>query len=174
MSFRTKSQIAKVFNDEIKRMQRVRMIALNRAGRSALAQTVMFIRKAYNIKSSDLKNEIKIKAATRTRDRFRLTVTHKAIALVKYGSARQTRTGVSATISKGKRQQFKSAFIATVGKGSHTGVFKRKGKARLPIKELYGPSAEQLMSSKQAEEFIQRVFRERLEVELKRAIEYAK
>jgi hypothetical protein len=153
--------IKNVFSEHRKKVERAEIVALNRAGRSALAQTVMFIRKVYKIKSSDLKNEIKISTASKGRKRFRLTVTHKGLALVKFGNAAQTKAGVSVAIKKGARQSFKSAFITEVGKGRHRGVFKREGKKRLPIKELFGPSAMQLMSSDQAAEYINKIFQEK-------------
>ena len=49
---------------------------------------------------------------------------------------RQIKRGVSVAINKGKpRSLIEGAFVARVGK--HVGVFRRVGKARLPIKELY-------------------------------------
>ena len=168
------AEIKKVFNEHRKQIEKAEIIALNRAGRSALAQTVMFIRKAYNIKSSDLKNEIKISAAKKGAKRFRLSISFKAISLVKYGSARQTKEGVNVSVRKGTRDTYKSAFITEVGKGRHKGVFKRTGKERLPIKELYGFSAQQLFSNEVAEEYINKIFQEKFEIELIRAMKYAK
>lgn len=49
---------------------------------------------------------------------------------------RQTRKGVTASINAGKRSLIPGAFIATMRSG-HTGVFIRKGKARLPIRETF-------------------------------------
>ena len=49
---------------------------------------------------------------------------------------RQTRKGVSVAINVGKRVLIRSAFVATLRSG-HEGVFLRKGKARLPIKEAF-------------------------------------
>lgn len=46
---------------------------------------------------------------------------------------RQLKMGVSASVNKGKRTRLKGAFIANVG--THSGVFKRKGRARFPIVE---------------------------------------
>jgi len=168
------NQIDKIFSEHKKKVERAKIIAVNRAARSALAQTVIFIRKAYNIKSTDIKNEIKVTIASIGQSKFKIKVSHKAIGLIKYGAARQTKAGVNATISKGNRQKFKGAFIATVGKGGHTGVFKRVGKPRLPIKELYGPSAMQLMSSDEVEKFINSVFLEKFEKELIAAMKYGK
>lgn len=49
---------------------------------------------------------------------------------------RQTKRGVSVEINKGSRSFIRSAFVATL-KSGHEGVFRRTGKARLPIKEAF-------------------------------------
>lgn len=58
------------------------------------------------------------------------------VPLVAY-PARQTKKGVSVEVNRGKRTLVKGAFIATM-KSGHKGVFQRRGKARLPIRELRG------------------------------------
>lgn len=49
---------------------------------------------------------------------------------------RQTRQGVRVEINTGKTVLIRSAFLATMRSG-HKGVFRRAGKARLPINELF-------------------------------------
>lgn len=66
--------------------------------------------------------------------RWRLGVAGAPIPLYLYG-ARKTKRGVSVNVS-GKRKIVGGAFIATM-KSGHTGVFKRQGKKRLPIEELF-------------------------------------
>ncbi|MER9662294.1 phage tail protein [Mesorhizobium sp. M0159] len=56
------------------------------------------------------------------------------IPLYKLG-ATQTAKGVRVRL----RGSYRSAFIAGM-KSGHTGVFRRQGKARLPIRELFGPN----------------------------------
>lgn len=63
-----------------------------------------------------------------------VSIRSKWIALHELG-ARQTRTGVTVRL----RGSYRSAFIARMGSG-HAGVFRRDGKARLPISELFGPN----------------------------------
>lgn len=65
-----------------------------------------------------------------------LLVRGTPVPLIAY-PARQTKRGVSVEVNRGKRSFLKGAFIATMKTG-HKGVFVRKGKARLPIRELYG------------------------------------
>jgi hypothetical protein len=58
------------------------------------------------------------------------------VPLIAY-PARQMRKGVSVEVNRGKRTLVKGAFISTMASG-HRGVFRRRGKARLPIGELLG------------------------------------
>lgn len=50
---------------------------------------------------------------------------------------RQTKKGVSVEVNRGKRTLIAGAFVATM-KSGHLGVFRRRGKGRLPIDELRG------------------------------------
>jgi hypothetical protein len=68
--------------------------------------------------------------------RWALNVSGDPVPLVAYPH-RQTKKGVSVEVNRGKRTLVKGAFVASMQSG-HEGVFKRKGKARLPIQELRG------------------------------------
>lgn len=50
---------------------------------------------------------------------------------------RQTRKGVSVEVNRGKRTLIARSFVATLASG-HKGIFQRRGKARLPIREMFG------------------------------------
>ncbi len=50
---------------------------------------------------------------------------------------RVTKKGVSVEVNRGKRTLLAGSFLATM-KSGHKGVFRRRGKARLPIDELRG------------------------------------
>jgi len=63
-------------------------------------------------------------------------VSGEPVPLVAYPH-RQTKESVSVEVNRGKRTLLKGAFVATMTSG-HEGVFRRKGKARLPIEELRG------------------------------------
>jgi hypothetical protein len=65
-----------------------------------------------------------------------IDVSGEPVPLVAYPH-RQTKKGVSAEVNRGKRTLLKGAFVATMRSG-HKGVFRREGKARLPIEELRG------------------------------------
>jgi hypothetical protein len=65
-----------------------------------------------------------------------VNVSGEPVPLVAY-PYRQTKQGVSVEVNRGKRTLLKGAFVATL-KSGHVGIFRRKGKARLPIEELRG------------------------------------
>jgi hypothetical protein len=65
-----------------------------------------------------------------------LDVSGEPVPLVAYPH-RQTKKGVSVEVNRGKRTLVKGAFLSTMRSG-HEGIFVRKGRARLPIKEMLG------------------------------------
>lgn len=67
---------------------------------------------------------------------WRMDVSGREVPLVDFPNPRQTRKGASVGVNTGKRTLVKGAFLATM-KSGHTGIFRREGKARLPIKELF-------------------------------------
>lgn len=82
-------------------------------------------------------------------------VSGEAVPLVAYPH-RQTAKGVSVEVNRGKRTLLKGAFKATMRSG-HEGVFRRRGKARLPIEELRGSRpVDALLHAGEAEAVAQR------------------
>jgi hypothetical protein len=69
------------------------------------------------------------------RFQWKLTASGALIPVAAYPH-RQTKKGVSVQINKGARSFIKGAFTAQM-KSGHYGVFLRKGKGRLPIKEAW-------------------------------------
>jgi hypothetical protein len=63
-------------------------------------------------------------------------VSGKPVPLYAYPH-RQTKKGVSVQVNRGKRTLLAGAFVATMRSG-HVGIFRRRGKERLPIEELRG------------------------------------
>lgn len=65
-----------------------------------------------------------------------LKVNNKTVPLAEYPH-RQTKRGVSVSVNKGgARKLIEGAFVARM-KSGHEGIFVRRGKARLPIDELF-------------------------------------
>lgn len=65
-----------------------------------------------------------------------VNVSGEPVPLVAYPH-RQTRKGVTVEVNRGKRTLIPGAFVARM-KSGHSGVFRRRGRARLPIDELRG------------------------------------
>lgn len=80
----------------------------------------------------------------------------------------QNKTGVRAAKPWGKAQVFKSAFIAQAG--GHRGVFRRVGKDRFPIKEMWGPSVHSTFKQPATVAVVNRTIRTRLPILLTRRL----
>jgi hypothetical protein len=110
-------------------------MALNKEGRKSFTQ----LRRALSQQSSIPRGAVN--AATRFKSSTRATMstvtsgTGRHLPLSFFG-AKQFSYGVRAKIW-GKAQSFRSAFVVKRYGG---GVFKRTGKARFPIEQLWGPS----------------------------------
>lgn len=170
------SELKRHFDETKKEMIKVETAALNRAARTALSRTIRFIRQKYNIKLKDIKPYTTMSKATKNRLSVQIRVSHRSIPLIDFG-ARVNRTrgkrkgGVYAAEKRGKKKLYPRAFISRANKpGQLNAVFKRKGKERLPIQELFGPSAMQLFSSEKAEKELERIFFERLKIETEYAM----
>lgn len=120
-------------------LPRIMSRAINRTATMARTQTARKIASIVHITVANARKGIRIDKATRSRWQADLNITGFRIPLIRFG-ARQTKTGTSYIIDKTTgRKRIVSAFIATMQSG-HTGVFRRKGRGRLPIVELRGPS----------------------------------
>jgi hypothetical protein len=117
--------------------------ALRKAGATALrdmrSEAVKRIRTRKRIKSRYISRALSLRRP-RGGDigdmQWAVDVSGEAVPLVAYPH-RQTRKGVSVEVNRGKRTLLKGAFVASTRSG-HEGVFRRRGKARLPIEELRG------------------------------------
>lgn len=115
--------------------------ALNRSIASGKTAMVRLIADDMRLKQADIRDKLTITPATPTRLVATLGASMKRIPVMAFNArgpvpSRGKGRGVTARTPAGR---YPHAFIATVGAG-HTGVFERKGTARLPIRELFGPS----------------------------------
>ena len=118
-------------------------IVANKVGRKAESLTAKDITKQIAVKQKTVKKEITRRRVGKTAVEMELRKSSR-IPLRDF-TARQTKKGVSYRIAKaGKRQTVTGAFpglrpglMNTKWRGR---VFARVGKARLPIRQLYGPS----------------------------------
>ena len=117
--------------------------SLRKAGSTALrdmrSEAVKRIRARKRIKPKYISRALSLRRA-RGSDiasmQWAVDVSGEPVPLVAYPH-RQTAKGVSVEVNRGKRTLLKGAFVATMRSG-HEGVFRRRGKGRLPIDELRG------------------------------------
>lgn len=117
--------------------------AARRAGSSAIraarTQASREVRARKSLKASKVNKALRIRmpSGPQTLDslEWRLVIDGRPLPVSAY-PYRQTSRGVSVRVNKGSSKLIKSAFVATM-KSGHTGVFRREGKDRLKIKELF-------------------------------------
>lgn len=116
--------------------------ALNQAARQTNTEASKRIRQKRNLKARTIKRQLSIRKASPTRRRASVVASGRAISLKEYGARRKVVTrngkryqGATVEVDRGKRELVAGAFF---GPGGH--LYKRKGKARTPIRKLWGPS----------------------------------
>lgn len=115
--------------------------ALNRAAGSARTQLARDVSRDMRIRVGDVRDKVNIVEATRDRPTATIYASAKRLPLIAFGArgpypSRGKGKGVTAKLPGGR---YPRAFIAIMRSG-HRGVFERRSKGRLPIKELFGPS----------------------------------
>lgn len=117
--------------------------AMRKAGSTAIrdmnAEARKRIRDRKRIKVKRIRQAV-TKESVRTRSiddmQFAISIDGVPVPLSAY-PVRQIKRGVSVSVNRGKRTRVKGAFIAIMKTG-HRGVFMRRGRGRLPIRELLG------------------------------------
>ncbi len=127
-----------------RRAQKIIVRALNRGIDSARTAMVREIATDTGLKSKDVRDALSLQHANFETPEARLGARLKRLPLIAFGArgpepSRGKGRGVSYRLGTGGRGRVENAFIATMRSG-HRGVFKRTGKKRLPIQELFGPS----------------------------------
>lgn len=163
--------------DMEKKAPQVISSALNRAITNVASNISKETRLRYNVKSKDVKSTLEKTRASKANmeaivrstgtllplDRFRVSprkVTPKRKAPIKAG------------VKKGGMKPVKGAFVGDI---HGIKVFRRQGKARLPIERLFGPSVPQMLQNEESRERIneegREMFYRRLDHEINRILE---
>jgi hypothetical protein len=125
------------------RVARAAIRAMNRGINSARTLMVREISRETGLKSGDVRKALPLSEARDGRLEARLAASLKLMPLAKFratgpfpsrGRGRGVRWRIGSRTGRDER-----AFLAQMTSG-HRGVFKRVGKGRLPIVELFGPS----------------------------------
>jgi len=160
-------------------LPRAQSNAINRSITSARAEAVRSVTKDYVITAGEVRKTIVIKNANPNNPVGAIRSSGSPIALSKFDISPKRpggkKTNVTARVKRsGGRKPIKKAFVAGVSSG-HTGVFVRAGKARYPLKQLYGPSIPQMVGNenvmKSVEEKATATLDKRLDHEINRILE---
>ena len=149
--------------------------ALNRSVEGARTDAVKKVRERYIIKAKDVRDTIQIKKATYDDLTAIVKASGSPVALSKFkitpSSPPKTRRKkpIIARVTRGGGGPIPGAFVAKMESG-HVGVFERVGKARLPIKQLYGPSVPQMLGHESVTEYVEEQAREKVEKRLEHEI----
>ncbi len=138
--------LAKELNDTNRKMRKAGVRALNKTATQGRNIAQREIRRTINVKASRIKKVLSVKRAANSNPMAAIRAGYRQFPVVWYNGVRQTKKGVSVKMRKDMpRFLFKGAFIAEMP-GGHRGAFRRRGKARLPIKELKGPNPQSVFA----------------------------
>lgn len=122
--------------------------AINRAAQRVKTEAGREVRKKYFAKAKDLSQTVTIRRGSARQPGAIIRWKGSNIPLIRFKSSPSKPIGgkrppkvLKAGVRKPGTKPVKGAFVARVGRGGHIGVFKRLGRKRLPIEELYGPAA---------------------------------
>lgn len=161
-----------------KRTPNVIANAANRAATTIVASIKKEVRSKYHIKAGDIQNTIVRKKATRStlytevRSKGNLIGLDKFKVLPKNPNPKRKKPIRVAVKKEGGAKQLVSSFVADIYGNK---VFERKGKNRLPIQRLFGPSVPQMIDNADVRNKIEQagidMFSKRLEHEMNRLLE---
>jgi hypothetical protein len=151
-------------------MRKARVRALNRTADTVLSRANREVSKDLGLKQKDSRAGFRRERATEAKPEALVIATGKRIPLIDF-AARQVRRGVSYRIGVQGRKTLFGAFIATMRSG-HRGVFKRRGRERLPIDERLGPSIPKSFINKRVQAVLKEVIASRLVTEMRAQARY--
>ena len=137
MSVSVQKQIDKILesiNALPEQVQKATIFALNRTAEWLKSQVSKEISKEKRLKLKLIRDKISMIRANKRDLNARLSCNFRSILVRDLPNVKQTPIGVRAG---GKI--YPHAFIATLKKGGHAGVYRRKGKERFPVKSVTLP-----------------------------------
>ncbi|WP_260288454.1 phage tail protein [Peribacillus aracenensis] len=151
--------------------------SLNRAVTNVASNVSKEVRKEYNIKSADIKNTLSKTRASRSNLSAIVESRGELIPLDKFKVSPRTvqpkrKKPIKVGVKKGGVKPLLHSFVSDV---NGIKVFERKGKARLPVKKLFGPSIPQMLKNEDIRKNIDRegseTFNRRLDHEINRILD---
>lgn len=123
-------------------LAKVRSRALATLARRLPVEARREIQQEYNLKAARIRAGLSVRTSG---DTAILRGASRGINLIAFDARAKARTGVSVRVRKdGAASVHPHAFIAS-GRGGNRLVFERRGKSRLPLEALYGPSVGQML-----------------------------
>lgn len=150
-------------------IDRATRAAVNKTIRGVRTDIVTEIRANYVVKSQDIRRTLTLSIASRSNARAVVKSMGKPIALSKF-KVRPGKVQRRGSKNKPIRVQVKkdgggvlsNAFLAQF-KSGHLGVVERKGKARFPVEEFYGPPIPKMLKNQEILNTIEDKAHDRLE-----------
>lgn len=126
------------------KLNRALSVAVNQSAKQVRTMASGKVAKAMGARRKDIDRAVTVRPFS-TPATLEAIVRGRGIPLpLSFFKPRQTKAGVSAN-AWGETKIYPGTFMATM-KSGHRGVFVRKGRKRLPIKELWGPGVAQVMA----------------------------
>ena len=125
--------------------------ALNRALDKVGTETGREVRKEYNVKLAAVRNALSKRRANSRSLSARLLVEGARLGLIEFAARWRQGMPVGASVKikvAGGRKTIKGAFIATNRRTGYTGVWRREGKSRMPIRNLRSISIPQAVMNR--------------------------
>jgi hypothetical protein len=148
--------------------------ALNRTIEQARTEMSRQIRAEYNLGAAYVRDRLSIKRAFASAGQFNLSAElrgggkRRSANVITFG-ARRAIDGVSVLIRKGQRKTIKGAFIGNKGRT----VFKRVGKARLPIQPVQTIDVAQMFNARRINAAVQAAMLAKFPAIFERELAYA-
>lgn len=135
--------------------------ALNRVGQGVKTEASRKVRETYDIRARDIEKygNIRITQASYAKLELLLTSKGSSVPLIRFKTSPSKQPSrapkvLKASVKRNGKKPIPGAFVRSMD-SSHLGVFKRSGKRRLPIQELYGPAVPVMMSEPGIAEHLQ-------------------
>jgi hypothetical protein len=165
---------------EHKAAPRATVRTLNRLADNAKTASSKNIAKELGSRQAGVKRRISTRKATFNQLWATLVAHGRGLQMIEFvvGSKKPTqqsggKRGLVRTKIFGKSKTYKQAFIAPRRKGdSKTAVYVRKGKARSPIRMMFGPGIEALFKARGNDEIMQKTVRDRFSTEFARNLAF--
>jgi Prophage minor tail protein Z (GPZ) len=149
--------------------EQVAALALTDTVKNAQVQVAAQMAPAMGLPSRDVKADLRIEPARSDHLEAALVAAGRPIPMIRFRPKASRTGGVTVRIG-GDTETYRRAFITNV-RNAHRGVFERVGKARLPIRELYGPSVPGFFKRTDVLPVVQTTMRDRLLVNLMRQLD---